>query len=204
MALADDIAFVGQLLDAYAAEASRIGIPAEDPDDHGVPPEMQVGDVHEEGWVEWRMLPSTLGEADVLALEHEFTVQFPPMFRAYLLARLHLFRQVRSRRYDQQIGMPHTPAGKPLGPLRSLMTAWRPLIDAGFTPFAEWGDGWGPMCFDDGERGADGDCPVVWMDHEELIELGPQTCQNREAVLPKVKPLYRSCRQFLTDVFGGG
>src|SRR5262245_51922061 len=152
MAVANDSAFVGHLLDAYASDAWRMGVAAEDPADAGVPQEMQVGEVNEDGWVEWRVLPSTLKEADVGALENDFGVQFPPVFRAYLLARFQLFNQVRSRRYDQQIFMTDTPAGKPLRPLRELLKTWQPLIDAGLIPFAQWGDGWGPMCFDAVQR----------------------------------------------------
>ena len=104
----EDITFVGQLLDAYAVDAWRMHVAAEDPEDGGVPPQMQVGEVYADGWVEWRVLPSTLNEADVTDVENEFGVQFPPLFTAYLLARFHLFDQVRSRRYDQQILMTDT------------------------------------------------------------------------------------------------
>jgi hypothetical protein len=204
MAAQDDSAFVGQLLDTYAVDAWRMGVATEDPADAGVPPEMQVGEVNTDGWVQWRVLPSTLKDADVGALESEFGVQFPPVFRAYLLARYQLFDQVRSRRYDQQIFMTDTPAGKPLRPLRQLMKAWRPLIDAGFVPFAQWGDGWGPMCFDAVHRRSDGECPVVWMDHEALVPIGAENCRHREAVSPLAHPLYDSCREFLLDVFGRG
>ena len=204
MADADDSAFVGQLLDTYAIDAWRMGVAAEDPADAGVPPEMQVGAVDEDGWVEWRVLPSTLTEADVGALEGEFGVRFPPVFRAYLLARFQLFDQVRSRRYDQQIMMSDTPAGRPLQPLRELLEAWSPLIDAGIAPFAQWGDGWGPMCFDAVQRRVDSECPVVWVDHEVLVPLGPEGRRRREVVAPLVRPLYDSCREFLLDVFGRG
>lgn len=204
MTVTDDNEFVGHLLDTYAIDAWRMGVAAEDPAEAGVPPEMQVGEVNADGWVQWRVLPSTLTDADVETLECEFGVQFPKVFRAYLLSRYHLFNQVRSRRYDQQIFITDTPARKPLGPLRELMQAWRPLIDAAFVPFAQWGDGWGPMCFDRAGRRADSDCPVVWVDHEALISLGPEECRNREAVAPLMQPLYDSCREFLEDVFGRG
>ncbi len=202
MTVAEDAAFVGKLIDAYSRSAWRKGVAAVDPKGHGVPLEMQRGEADSEGWVEWRVLASRLEEADVTALETEFGVQFPPVFRGYLLARFHLFDQVHSRRYDQQILMTDTPAGKPLIPLRRLILAWRPLIDASFVPFAQWGDGWGPMCFDAFQRSEDGECPVVWIDHEALIPLGPENCRDREALLPLVKPIYDSCREFLIDVFG--
>lgn len=202
MTIVDDATFVGQLLDTYALGAWRRGVAAESPGDAGVPQAMQVGAADEDGWVEWRMSPSTLNEAEVTALETDFRIRFPAVFRAYLLSRFHLFDQVKSRRYDQQIFMPDTPSGKPLGRLRSLLVAWRPLIDAGFVPFAEWGDAWGPMCFDTTRPATDGDQPVVWMDHEALTALGADGCRRREAVLPLVQPLYDTCREFLLDIFG--
>jgi len=201
MALEDDIAYVGSLLDVYGARAWKMHVVAEDPEDAGVPPEMRAGEVNEDGWVEWRLLPSTLSEADVAAVEREFAVEFPPLFRAYLLARFHLFDQAKSERYDQQILMTDTPANRPLAPLRELLNAWGPLIDAGYVPFAQWGDGWGPMCFDARARGADGDCPVVWLDHERVIPLGEEACRQREVMQLLAQPLYGSCREFLLDVF---
>ena len=141
----------------------------------GVPPEMFDGDVNDEGWVAWRILPSTLPESDITQLESEYAVEFPPLFRAYLLACFQLFDQVHSTLPDQQIFNTDVPSNDPLGPIKRLVGAWRPLLTAQFVPFAEWGDGWGPMCFDTTRRLDDGDCPVVWMDHELLIPLGPDT-----------------------------
>lgn len=202
MPVADDSEFVGQLLDAYAADAWRMGVAAVKPGGPGVPTQMQVGEIDADGWVEWRVLPSTLSETEVALIEAEFGVQFPPIVRAFLLARFHLFDQVASQRYEQQVFMTNTPAGKPLKPLRDLLSSWRPLIRAGYIPFAQWGDGWGPMCFDATRRNTDGDCPVVWMDHEALVPWGSERFQQREFVAPLAQPLYQSCREFLVDVFG--
>lgn len=202
MPLAEDIAWVGQLIEAYALGADRRGVASKRPQDSGVPATMQVGPIDAEGWVEWRVLPSILSEAEVSDLEKNSGIELPPLFRAYLLARFHLFDQVTSRRHDQLILMPDTPAGKPLAPLLNSMSAWRPLMDAGFIPFAEWGDGWGPMCFDTDRRASAGDCPVIWMDHEILAPLGEEQCRTRKKVLPLAQPLYESCRELLVDVFG--
>src|SRR5437868_5435848 len=131
MSLEQDTLFVGQLLDTYAVKAWRMGVAAVSPKDAGVPPEMQIGEVNAEGWVEWDIMPSTLTEAEVATVERAFGVQFPPIFLAYLLARFQLFDQVKSRRYDQQIFMTDVPADKPLKPLISLMKHWTPLLSAG-------------------------------------------------------------------------
>src|SRR5262245_59781900 len=90
MSTLDDRRFVENLLDLYAVDAMRTGVVCEHPE-RGVPSAMQVGEVNADGWVEWRILPSTLSETEVTALEVEFGVQFPPLFRTYLLARFHLF-----------------------------------------------------------------------------------------------------------------
>ena len=201
MALNEDIAWVGQLLDHYSTREPLHGVASSDSRDSGVPPEMQAGQIDADGWVEWRVLPSTLKEEDVIELENRFGVQLPPLFRAYLLARFHLFDQVTSRRYDQLIFMSDIPSRRPLEPLSKLISAWRPMIAAGFIPFAEWGDSWGPMCFDTGRCSPDGDCPIVWMDHEVLPHDEKQL-GSRNKVLPLAQPLYGSCREFLLDLFG--
>jgi hypothetical protein len=204
MGILEDITSVGRMLDAYAATEPLQHVAAADPQDAGVPPDMQAEPVNAEDWVTWKMLPSTLSEGDVRSVEDEFGVRLPPLFRAYLLARFHLFDQVHSRRYNQLILMSDIPSGRKLRPLRELMRSWAPLIGAEFVPFAQWGDGWGPMCFDTHQRDAGGECPVVWMDHERLIPLGPQACARRERILPWVQPLYSSCGEFLADVFVSG
>jgi hypothetical protein len=197
MALTEDITFVGKLIDDYAVEADRDGVAS------GVPAAMQAGPIDADGWVEWRVLPSTLTEAEVTQLENKFSMQLPPIFRAYLLARFHMFDQVTSAKHDELIFMTDTPAGKPLAPLERLLNSpWRPLISAGFIPFAEWRDSCGPMCFDTERRAPDGDCPIVWMDHELLASISAERSRVRKNVLPLAQPLYDSCREFLLDVFG--
>lgn len=193
--------WVGELIDAYAADTSGLSVAMVFPAD-GVPLTMRAGEIDADGWVEWRVRPSTLGDDDVDRLEAEYRVQFPPAFRAFFQARFHLFDQVHSRRHDQLVLMPSVPEDDPLGPIRGSLAAWRPLIAAGYIPFAEWGDGWGPMCFDADRRDNDGDCPIVWLDHEALHALGPDGYEGRETLVPLARPLYASCREFLLDVFG--
>lgn len=201
MMLSEDIAYVGRLIDAYAESCYRMHVAAVDSRGPGAPAEMHAGPVNAEGWVEWRVLPSTLTDAEVVAVEDDFGIHFPPLFRAYLLARFHLLDQVRSRRYDQQIFMPDVPSGRQLQPLRELLRAWQFLIAAELIPFAEWGDGWGPMCFDVQRRASDGDCPIVWLDHEQITPLGLDRVGDRQKVAAWMQPLYQSFREFLSDVF---
>jgi hypothetical protein len=202
MGISEDIFYVGELLDKYGAKAWKMGVASTDPDDSGVPPSMQVGEIDEEGWVEWRMLPSTLTETDVAAIEDEYNITFSSLFRAYLLARFHLFDSVGSQKYKQQILLTATPENCPLSSLCNLLSAWKSLLRAKYIPFAEWGDGWGPMCFDTLSPTSKDDYAIVWFDHEHLISLGEEATQQRKTVAPYAQLLYPSFQKFLTDVFG--
>jgi len=202
MGLLEDRLRIGRLLDEHAMVAWCWTVPREEAGETNVPEEMRLGEPDADGWVAWRMLPSTLELSEVVELEREFQGAFPPLVRAYLLARFHLFDQVYSRRYNQQIRLPTLPSHAPLQPLRSLIRAWQPLVEAGFVPLAQWGVDWGPMGFDRLALPANGEGPLVWFDQERLAEIGPQGCRDRTQLLPLVQPLYNSCEAFFLDVFG--
>ncbi len=200
-----EIQRIGQLIDRYYSQVDpidRCGVASTSPSDHGVPREMWAAPVDSDGWVDWKLLPSTLTNADVSALESEFGVSFPPSFQAYLQARFHCFDQVRSARYDEAILWPAMPAHDPLRALRELLKGWRALISADLIPFAQWGDGYGPMCFDSRRRRPDGDCPILWLDHELIAPMG-QKAALRANLTRLEQPLYDSFVDLLQDVFGG-
>ena len=199
-----DPAAVGDLLDAFAAAAHPMvmrSVADTDGTGDGVPRAMWDGDVDEEGWVRWTLLPGEATAGDVAGLEATSGVALPPVWRAYLRARCHLFDQVHSRAFGNLIFMTAVPAGDPLGPFTRLLAGWRGLIPAGFAPLCEYGDGWGPVCLDTTRVREDGDGPLVWFDHEILCRLPPADLSNRAAVLPHAQPLWESCRAMLWDVF---
>jgi len=200
---AEQIERIAQLLESYYQRAPAIvrrSVASHNPKDHAVPQDMWAGPVNSEGWVDWKLLPSTVTDDDIAELEVRFAVAYPPSFRAYLRARFHCFDQVRSARYDQLISLPKMQTRDPLYQVRELLAAYRSLIPAQLIAFAEWGDGWGPMCFDAQRRGGDGECPILWLDHE-LIPFGQQTIA-RSKVAPLEKFLYGSFEELLQDVFG--
>jgi hypothetical protein len=57
------------------------------------------------------------------------------------------------------------------------------------------------MCFDTRRRHQDGDCPILWLDHEEVIPLG-EKASVRANLARLEKPLYDSFAELLQDVFG--
>lgn len=200
MASIDDLTFVGQLIDTYAQTGRRMGT-ADDPEDGGVPFDMRVGAVTKDGWVAWNVLPSTLAESEVQHAEQAFGITFPPLFRAYLLARYHLFDSLHSRKHDEQVMLTCVPSVDSLGPLTETLSAWQPLLAAGYFPFGSWGDDYGPICLDGLARRSDGDCPVVWLDHEALLDFDIDAI-DRAQVAPLAQLLYESFRECLMDLFG--
>ena len=75
----DQIEDVQSRLSAYyKVDAPQMGVAGVG----GIPPDMFDGDVDGHGWVAWKMLPSTLAVDDVKHVEREFSIEFPPMFRA--------------------------------------------------------------------------------------------------------------------------
>ncbi|MEC7518612.1 MAG: SMI1/KNR4 family protein [Myxococcota bacterium] len=203
MQLVEAASWIGEMIDGFASSdaALLVGVASQDPEDAGVPPEMQVGPVDPEGWVEWGVRPSAVEARDLDALEADLGCALPTQLKAYLTSRAHLFEQVHSKRYGQLIMLPPLPTREPLRAFRALLTGWLPLVRAGYLPFGEWGDGWGPMCIDLGGVNAD-DGPVVWFDHERLISLGEDTCARRDIVAPHSIELYPSFVACLQDVFG--
>jgi hypothetical protein len=194
---------IRSLLDEYhRLDQFRMGVARMGPGEAGVPAGMQDGAVNDDGWVRWRMVPSTVAPDDVAEVETRFGIQLPPSFRCYLQARAHLYDQVRSRLHQQQLMLCDTPADHPLEPVMSTLTAWSPLIRVGYIPFAQFGDGWGPICFDIARKHANGECHVVWFDHEFLAGMDQADLSDAEALRAHARPLYDSFIDLVSDVFG--
>ncbi|MBX7221784.1 MAG: hypothetical protein K1Y36_17660 [Blastocatellia bacterium] len=208
MISAEDIDFVNLCLDSFYTQLAthKYGVmsPAKEPpyhpEDGGVPFEMMDSPVDGEGYCQWKMLPSTLTEADVRQLEQEFAVPFPPLLRAYLVARFHLIDQVGNGK--EFMLWPCVPSDNPFGPLRLYLEGWKPLLEAGYIPFTGYQDDWGPVCFDTEQCLPDGDQAIVWFDHEVLHNFPDETdLAKRELVQPLARPLYSSFRELLSDMF---
>jgi hypothetical protein len=189
----DDRRFVAECLDAHFASFAMMLPARRSPGEvDGVPPDMVAGPADAEGWVPWKMLPSTVAEADVERLEEILPAPFPPLFRAYLTTRFTLGMD--------WFDLPNLPSDRPLAELEAAMNRWQSLWDVGYVCFADNAEGdTGPMCFDLFHRLPDGDCPVVLFDQEQLRVLG-DGCRDRAQVEPLVEPRQTSFREMLRNV----
>ncbi len=191
---------IGAWLDALHARLRPVGVVAVDPEDAGVPPDMQLGAADAEGWVAWRNVPCTLAP-DALAPLEARVGPLPPALDGWLCARHHLFGQVTTGA-GHLLMLPTTPTDAPLRALEETIDAWGPLLGAGFLPIGDFDAGAGPLCLDLGARTPEGDAPIVWIDHEALFALGEDAWADRAAVAPLARPLYASFEALLDDVTG--
>lgn len=195
----DDVDYITAALAKFKSNIDFL-LPAKvapfDPDDGGVPPDMQEGPIDSEGWVRWRILPSAVTETDVESIEEEFGVRFPCFFRAYLVSCLHLIDQVNNDRHF--LMLPSTPSDNPLGSIRQILTVWQPVIRAQLVPFGEYQDGAGPLLFD---TLTDNEPSVVWIDHEIFASVGQDVAGDRNSISEHIRPLYSSFRELFEDQF---
>lgn len=181
---------VSNFVDRALAQLKRRGLrvfskdlpaPMRDP---SVPP---LGD-----WIGWKAVPSSVTDADLDALEVETGLPYPPLYRDFLKYRhfvdlteigfyfeRHLEdewrKMLRSSYFDAYY--PERILGRGLLPFGS-----ETLIDAGH------------VCFDTRHRRDDGDCPVVYWDHEwvgDEKEIG--------AMFSSCAGMFR-CLTFATDI----
>jgi hypothetical protein len=113
-------------------------------------------------WVGWKAIPSTVTDSQLDALETSLRVKYPPLYREFLKYK-HFYELGGLLRFIEH------PIDHWEKELRESYRAWDPLriVGIGLIPFGDetFMDA-GPACFDTRHRGADGDCPVVFWDHE--------------------------------------
>jgi hypothetical protein len=155
---------------------------------------MFASEISRSGWVKWKFLESNLDESAIEALENEYGIKFPALFRAYLATKFHLFGDIRNG--DYYLFLPSVPADNPLGELKRYIEGWKFLIKYGFIPFGEFQDGWGAICFDMRNAAGENDFPIVWFDHE-LVREDMSSAQ----IETLAKPIFDSFEELMTKMF---
>ncbi|MHA7966757.1 SMI1/KNR4 family protein [Paenibacillus sp. CAU 1782] len=167
-------------------------------EDSGVPADMENSEPDHEGYVEWKLLPSTLVLGDLEVLEEKYGFQWPSLYKAFLTTYFHLINEVRGP--DYSVLLPEQPSDKPLYEIEYMLRSWEQLLAFGYIPFSLYNDGWGPICFDTVSCGVEADYPIVWFDHEEIFAL-EHDALSRAALEPLAKKLQPNFRAFIDRVF---
>ncbi|MCH1918538.1 SMI1/KNR4 family protein [Shewanella sp. A3A] len=156
----------------------------------------------QDDWSEWHTVASPLTTAELEAFEQQFAVALPQQFRQYLMACCHIFSEMPAASFADSIYIANTPSNAPLMPLTHIINSAERLLDAGYLPIGDWGLGYGPVCFDVGQRGAQlTDAPIVWFDHEQLAQLDDEQLQQRQSLAPLAQPLYSSFVACFADTY---
>jgi hypothetical protein len=152
------------------------------------PSQMVIGEPNPDGWVRWHTVPSPVTDADLAAVEAWLPARLPSAMKTYFTYRCILM--------TDRLMLPEVPADDPLGPFVAEAKAWAPLLEAGYIPFAEFGDGYGPVCLDTRQPNGD-DYAVGWIDHEHFHHLPDADWSNRSAICRLFQPLFPTFRSLL-------
>lgn len=175
-----DVALVKRCLESYYESCPQV-LP-------GVPAEMLRGKLQDSDWVEWKLIPSRLTEADVVTLEHKLPFALPPLFRAFLVTYFVL---------DMDFGefyLPALPSDAPLKNVEHYLLQPN-LWKIGYAQFAggTCGD---PVCFDLKALTHEGDYAIVAINHDWIVPH--ENWQHRDRVEPHAKRVAHSFREFFT------
>lgn len=144
---------------------------------------------------------STLTETQIQAFESDYGIELPPLFRAYLASTYQGNMEIGT--LNDFITFPAITATNPLKALQAQLApaGWGPLLRSGYIPFAEIGDGGGPVCFDTQHKQADGDCAIIGFDSDALISLSEDEIGDRTTLETLATDLYRSFREMMIERF---
>lgn len=137
-----------------------------------LPEEMLDGAEDDEGWGVWKLIPSTVTDADIAAEEKSVGLKFPNILKAFIGTYHHGFEPPVGRNFPDE-------------PFETLDNAFNPHLAAnGYLPFSWDAGGYYILCIDlnaneDGDR-----CPVVQFGHEELFDM-MYDCEDKGEEIPK-------------------
>lgn len=115
-------------------------------------------------WIGWRPIPSSVTDTELNDLEHETKLAFPTFYREFLQYQHFVDLTQTGFQFER-----HLPSVWRDTLRRAYFRSWprERILDVGLLPFgSETMMGAGPVCFDTRARLPDGDCPIVYWDHE--------------------------------------
>lgn len=120
--------------------------------------------LNKSGLYNWKAIPSRVKISDIKKLEKKIEHLFPPLYKDFLMHQHYIRLAEEGVRFPE-----HTPYNWYKTLLNLYFNSWIPerIIGVGLIPFgAESFWDAGPVCFDTRKQMGDGDCPVVFWDHE--------------------------------------
>ncbi|MCV4230707.1 SMI1/KNR4 family protein [Virgibacillus sp. LDC1] len=131
-----------------------------------VPAEMKAVDTGEE-WSIWKLVPSTISEVHIGAMEQEYGLTFPEWYKAFISTYHHYFDIIPEQAVDE-----------PLDNVRDMYNSL--LCRLGYLPFtwdSEYGKIW---CIDVNEDAGDGFGAIYEIEHEICFDLDEEQTDRAE------------------------
>ncbi len=141
----------------------------------------------------WKLIPSTVTDADIAKKEDEFGIKFPNVLKAFLSTYHHAFEAPIGRNMSD-------------APFFELDNAFDPHLAAnGYLPFTWDGDGYYIRCIDLNANGDKDNCPIVEFDHEALFDMQNEY-EDKGEEIPKERlaelanPVADNLRDYLNGI----
>ena len=145
--------------------------------------EFAVGAIDEFGWAEWQPAKVKTDPRFLDELYSKLPARFPPLFELLLLS--YRWAEVELQLYTLLGNPPGLDLSRFFEQISSDSGLWQCLIPAGYIQFAKGPDiDYDPVCFDIKARRKNKDCPIVKIDHEEIL------CNNRIKVVGELAPTF--------------
>ena len=160
-----------------------------------IPEEMVDHDLQAD-WKVWKLIPSTVTEADLSALEERLHIKLPECLRAFL--------SVYHHRFDGPVGRNEIDA-----PFESFeRTYTHNLAENGYLPFGWDSEGYYIRCIDLTNMPDEEHCPVVQVDHEPFFDLQYEYSERgktvpKEELEPLIEEVSENFYEYLNAILSG-
>jgi hypothetical protein len=167
------------LLDQFVASFSKFDEMAVYRAIDPIAAELAVGEEDEHDRVPWQPLRIATDSSLLEPLYAQLPTGFPPLFERLVLS--YRWAEVDLQLYTLLANPPGPNLSRLLEQMSKAPAFWESLRPAGYIQFAKGPDyDYDPVCFDIKRRRKNRDCPVVKIDHEEIL------CNNRIKVVEEL------------------
>ena len=181
---------VDDLIDAFVEKVNALAREPRWPDD--VPPSLRLGPPNKYGMYDWKIQKQD-GIDWVEAVEAKLSAKLPPSFRS--LVTRYVYPEFKAQGLWFFANTSEQVADEWREWLFKDKALSGGLLREGYIQFARPDTGsYDPICFDTQHKTKDGECPIVWIDHEDIL------CKGKNCVYKEIAP---SFVEFVQDYLSG-
>lgn len=171
------------LLEEFVGSFDKFYELAEYADIFPIVAELATGETTESGQTPWTPKKMEVEQSCLEVLYAQLPAPFPPLFERLVLT--YRWAEVDIGTYTLLANPPGADLSRLFDQISKDRALWRALRPAGYIQFAKGPDvDYDPVCFDIKRRKKNRDCPVVKIDHEEIL------CNNRIKVVAELAPSF--------------